>query len=62
VISEEEFLKNHVLRIRELASKADPFIKHRLLNLATNYERRLSKPPRSPSKLPSVDISQDTQD
>jgi len=59
VISEDEFLKSHVLHIRELASKADPFIKHRLLNLASNYERRLSNPPR---KLPSVDISQDAQD
>lgn len=56
MISEEEFLKTHVLRIRDLASKADPFIKHRLLKLASNYERRLGTPPRSP--LPSVEISQ----
>ena len=62
MISEDEFLKSHVLHIRELASEADPFIKRRLLNLASNYERRLSKPPRSLSKLPSVDISQDAQD
>ena len=56
--SEEEFLKTHVHRIRELASEADPFIKHRLLKLASNYESRLNKPPGTPLKLPNVEISQ----
>jgi hypothetical protein len=35
---EDEFLKNRASYIRAMASKADPFIQRRLLDLAENYE------------------------
>lgn len=58
LVAEDEFLKNQVLCIREMAINADPFIKRRLLDLAKN-DRRLSKA-RPPSKLPGVKFSQES--
>ena len=43
---EDSFLKNRASYIREIASKADPFIQRRLLDLANNYEGRIGRPPR----------------
>jgi hypothetical protein len=39
---DEEFCREQVRIVRELADKADPFIKRRLLELARHYERRIS--------------------
>jgi hypothetical protein len=48
---EDEFLKNRASYIRAMASKADPFIQRRLLDLAENYEGMVGKRPR---ELPVV--------
>jgi hypothetical protein len=37
---DEGFLRDRALFIRNLADKADPFIRKRLLNLAVAYEKR----------------------
>jgi hypothetical protein len=51
------FLRDRALYIRNLADKADPFIKKRLLNLAAAYEKKAGSPPESlavdTAKLPS---------
>jgi hypothetical protein len=39
---DEEFCRERVRVVRDLADKADPFIRRRLLELARHYERRLS--------------------
>jgi hypothetical protein len=41
---DHEFLKKRARQVRELAEKADPFTKRRLIILADDYERRLRKP------------------
>ncbi len=41
---DEEFLKKHARLIRDLADKADPFIKRRLTDLANSYDARLKRP------------------
>jgi hypothetical protein len=41
---DESFLKSQADRCRSLAEKADPFIKKRLLDLATRYDNRLGGP------------------
>ena len=41
---DEAFMKERALHIRNLAEKADPFIKRRLLDLAASYESRLERP------------------
>jgi hypothetical protein len=38
---DEEFLKQRIRLVRDLADKADPFIKRRLRDLANNYEAKL---------------------
>jgi hypothetical protein len=46
---DSSFLKEQANRCRSLAEKADPFIKRRLLDLATEYDARFdlsSRPPR----------------
>jgi len=48
-VLDEEFFKNHALRIRKLADEADPFIKKRLLQLAARYER--PTPTHEPSRV-----------
>ena len=49
---EDEFIRERVKRLQEVAADADPFVKKRLLRLAENYQRRLT-PPR-PSLKPTV--------
>ena len=39
---DEEFCRERLRVVRDLADQADPFIKRRLLQLARHYERRLS--------------------
>jgi hypothetical protein len=39
---DDEFCKQRAKAVRELADKADPFIKKRLLELARHYERRVT--------------------
>ena len=39
---DDEFCKQRARAVRELAEKADPFIKKRLLELAMHYERRVT--------------------
>ena len=50
---EEDFLKNRVSEIREMASKADPFIQRRLLDLANTYEGKFGKRPEGRSGIQS---------
>ncbi|MFK4506072.1 hypothetical protein LPJ38_31665 [Bradyrhizobium daqingense] len=45
---DDDFIKTRAEHIRELAAKADPFTKKRLLDLASAYERRL-RPATSPA-------------
>ena len=37
---DEDFIRGRAEHIRELATKADPFTKKRLLDLADTYDRR----------------------
>lgn len=46
----EEFFHSRARAVREIAEKADPHTKRRLLDLAARYERK----PRPPTPLPSV--------
>lgn len=50
---EEDFLEQRVKLVRDLASRADPFIKKRLLSLADNYDRRIAKPTTAPAPEPA---------
>jgi hypothetical protein len=43
---DEEFCRERARIVRELADKADPFIKKRLQELASHYERRLAIRPK----------------
>jgi len=47
---DDEFYRERARHIRELADKADPFIRKRLLNLAGNYDAMIR---RSPAKTTS---------
>jgi hypothetical protein len=40
---DEAFMKERALHIRNLAEKADPSIKRRLLDVAVSYENRLGR-------------------
>ncbi|MBU6463046.1 MAG: hypothetical protein KGL35_01180 [Bradyrhizobium sp.] len=42
---DEEFNKQRANLVRDLASRADPFIKKRLLALVSRYETTRTKPP-----------------
>jgi hypothetical protein len=44
---DDEFLKQRVRLIRDLADKADPFTKRRLMDLARSYDARLARPSRA---------------
>ncbi|OSI73793.1 hypothetical protein BSZ21_06260 [Bradyrhizobium canariense] len=44
VFVDEQFLRDRARIIRDLADKADPFIRKRLLDLAERYDRRISRP------------------
>jgi len=48
---DEAFMKERALHIRNLAENADPFIKRRLLDLATSYEKRLLRPSKATVRL-----------
>ncbi|MGH6707595.1 MAG: hypothetical protein ACREEK_01370 [Bradyrhizobium sp.] len=51
---DEQFKQQRVRMVRELAEKAnDPFIKRRLLDLATRYQ---DGGPRTPTPLPPLDL------
>jgi hypothetical protein len=50
---EDEFNKQRANLLRELASRADPFIKRRLLDLAARYEKK----PAKTRPLPPVSIN-----
>ena len=39
---DEEFCRERLRTVKELAEKADHFIKKRLMELASHYERRLA--------------------
>ncbi|SFP71911.1 hypothetical protein SAMN05216330_109221 [Bradyrhizobium sp. Ghvi] len=41
---DENFIRGRAQDIRDLAAKADPFTRKRLLDLAATYERRLDPP------------------
>ncbi|ANW03300.1 hypothetical protein LMTR13_27330 [Bradyrhizobium icense] len=41
VFVDEQFLKDRAQIIRDLADKADPFTRKRLLDLAERYDRRM---------------------
>jgi hypothetical protein len=47
LIVNDEFLKQPAQFIRDLADKADPFIKRRLMDLARNYDARIARPSRA---------------
>ena len=38
---DDEFCRERARAVRAIAEQADPFIKHRLLQLAHHYERRI---------------------
>jgi hypothetical protein len=40
---DEEFCRERARTVRALAERADPLIKRRLLQLASHYERRLTR-------------------
>jgi hypothetical protein len=48
---DEAFLRERAQHIRNLAEKADPFIKKRLLKLAANYEKRIRQHSSATAKL-----------
>ncbi|MBW7963517.1 hypothetical protein [Bradyrhizobium sp. BR 10261] len=48
---DEDFIKERAQDIRELATKADPFTRKRLLDLADTYERRLHPAPHAGPRL-----------
>ena len=49
---DEQFRKQRARLVRDLAEKADPFIKKRLVDLAARYERA----ERSAVALPAIDL------
>ena len=51
-------MKEPALHIRNLAEKADPFIKRRLLDLAASYESRLERPSQASMRLVSNQSSE----
>jgi hypothetical protein len=55
---DEKFLKERARLIRDLADKADPFIKRRLTELANSYDARLKGPSRSLRTHPLLDSLQ----
>ena len=48
---DEAFMKQRAKEVRDLAAKADPFIKQRLLDLADQYDARIGKPSRAVREL-----------
>jgi hypothetical protein len=58
----DEFYREQILRLRALATNADPFIRKRLLDLANKYDARIGKKVRPGLPLPSVTIKQPAND
>ena len=58
---DDEFKKQRAQTVRDLAEKADPFIKRRVLDLAAKYEEngRLSDVTSTPNDLQFVSHSND---
>jgi hypothetical protein len=58
---DDEFKKQRAQTVRDLAEKADPFIKRRLLDIAARYEDngRLSNVTSTPNDLQFVSHSND---
>ena len=50
-IVDTSFLKAHADRCRSLAEKADEFTKRRLLDLAANYDKRLTARPSAATRF-----------
>ena len=48
---DQKFLKERAKTVRDLAEKADPFIKKRLLDLADQYDSRIGKPSKAVREL-----------
>jgi hypothetical protein len=44
---DEEFYRQQALRVRDLAGKADPFTRRRLLDLAARYDAKGGAPSRA---------------
>ena len=44
---DDDFYKQHAQRVRDLADKADPFTRKRLLDLADKYDAQTGKPSRA---------------
>ena len=44
---DDDFYKQHAQRVRDLADKADPFTRKRLLDLADEYDAQTGKPSRA---------------
>jgi hypothetical protein len=62
VTMDEGFMKERARYIRNLAEKADPFVKRRLLDLAVSYESRLGRPSQATVSLPSNQPSEGNLD
>lgn len=58
LVMNDQFYKERAKVVREIAGKADPFIKKRLLDLANRYDSK----PRSPTPLPPIQVAQDKQE
>jgi hypothetical protein len=55
IFMDDEFFKQQAWEVRELAGKADPFIKKRLLDLADSYDARIGRcSPSTVTLLPSL--------
>jgi hypothetical protein len=54
-MDEDDFIRERLQRIKEIAKDADPFIKKRLADLANSYERRLNRPTRPPVNLTGLE-------
>jgi hypothetical protein len=51
IFMNDDFNTKRARQIRDLAEKADPFIRRRLLDLAERYETKNAKPSRATSEL-----------
>ena len=56
------FLRERALQLREIATKADPFTKKRLLALASRYEGNTIKRETPLPMVPMADISKPVSD
>jgi hypothetical protein len=54
---DDEFLKQRLRLTRDLAEKADPFIKKRLMDLANSYEATLTRPSQATVNVLSISVA-----